>query len=45
MWEIRPEDNPLLFWENDGYSLDETKARPERLADRHVPVIVKEEQP
>jgi hypothetical protein len=41
MWEIRPEDSPLLFWENDGYSLDEAKDRAERLADQHVPVIVR----
>jgi hypothetical protein len=40
MWEIRPEDSPLLFWEMDGYSLDEAKERAERLADQHVPVIL-----
>jgi hypothetical protein len=41
MWEIRPEDSPLLFWECDGYSLDEAKGRAERLADRHVPAILR----
>ena len=41
MWEIRPEDSPLLFWENDSYTLDEAKARAQALADRHVPVIVR----
>jgi hypothetical protein len=39
MWQIRPEDSPLLFWENDGYSLDEAKERAERLATGHVPAI------
>jgi hypothetical protein len=32
MREIRPEDSPLLFWENDGYSLDEAKERAEAVA-------------
>ena len=32
MWQIRPEDWPLLLWEMDGYSLEEAKARAERLA-------------
>jgi hypothetical protein len=32
MWQIRPEDSPLLFWEQDGYSLAEAQARAERLA-------------
>jgi hypothetical protein len=41
MWRLRPEDWPLLVWEMDGYSLDEAKARAERLADQHVPAIVK----
>lgn len=45
MWQIRPEDSPILFWENDGYSLDEAKARAERLASQHVPAIVKGERP
>ena len=40
MWQLRPEDWPLLVWELDGYSLDEAKARAERLADQHVPVII-----
>lgn len=39
MWQTRPEDWPLLMWEMDGYSLDEAKARAERLANQHVPVI------
>jgi hypothetical protein len=39
LWEIRPEDSPLLFWEMDGYSLEEVKERAERLADQHVPAI------
>jgi len=30
MWQIRPEDWPLLLWEMDGYSLEEAKARAER---------------
>ena len=33
MWQIRPEDWPLLTWEMDGFSLEEAKARAERLAD------------
>jgi hypothetical protein len=41
MWQIRPEDWPLLFWEMDGYSLEEAKERAERLADQHVPVIMR----
>jgi len=40
MWQTRPEDWPLLVWEMDGYSLDEAKARAERLADQHVPFIL-----
>jgi predicted RNase H-like HicB family nuclease len=32
----------MLFWEMDGYSLEEARARAERLADQHVPVIIKE---
>ena len=40
MWQLRPEDWPLVVWEMDGYSLDEAKERAERLADRHVPVII-----
>jgi hypothetical protein len=41
MWQTRPEDWPLVVWEMDGYSLDEAKERAERLADQHVPVIIK----
>jgi hypothetical protein len=41
MWEIRPEDSPLLLWECDGYSLSEAKARAERLANRHMPAMVR----
>ena len=33
MWQTRPEDWPLLTWEMDGFSLEEAKARAERLAD------------
>jgi hypothetical protein len=40
MWQIRPEDSPLLVWEKDGYSLEEAKGRAERLADQHVPAVV-----
>jgi hypothetical protein len=29
-----------LFWEMDGFSLEEAKARAERLAAQHVPAIV-----
>jgi hypothetical protein len=43
MWEIRPKDSPLLFWEMDGFSLDEAKARVEHLAAQHVPDIIKEQ--
>jgi hypothetical protein len=43
MWQIRPEDSPLLFWEMDGYSLEEAKARAARLAAEHVPAILKEQ--
>jgi hypothetical protein len=42
MWQIRPEDSPLLFWERDGYSLAEAQVRAERLADHHVPAILTE---
>ena len=42
MWQIRPEDWPLLLWEMDGYSLEEAKARAERLADHHVSIILEE---
>jgi hypothetical protein len=40
VWEIRSEDSPLLVREMDGFSLDEAKARAERLADERVPVII-----
>jgi hypothetical protein len=40
MWQVRPEDWPLLFWEMDDYSPGEAKARAGRLADQHVPVII-----
>jgi hypothetical protein len=40
MWLIRPEDSPLLWWAMEGYSLDEAKDRAERLADKHIPVIL-----
>ena len=39
MWQTRSEDWPLVVWEMDGFSLDEAKARAERLADQHVPAI------
>jgi hypothetical protein len=42
MWETRPEGSPLLFWEMDGYSLEEAKGRAERLADQHVPVLLED---
>ena len=40
VWQLRPEDWPLVVWEMDGYSLDEAKERAERLADQRVPVIL-----
>ena len=43
MYQIRPEDSPILFWAMDGYSLDEAKERAERLVDQHVPVIVEQQ--
>jgi hypothetical protein len=45
MWQLRPEDWPLLFWEMDGFSLEEAKHRAERLANQRVPVIVEGERP
>lgn len=42
MWQLRPEDWPLLVWEMDGYGLEEAKGRAERLADQHVPVILED---
>jgi hypothetical protein len=41
VWQYRAEDSPLLVWEHDGFSLVEAKARAERLADQHVPAILK----
>jgi hypothetical protein len=40
MWQSRPEDHAILFWERDGYSLEEAKERAERLANQRVPVII-----
>jgi hypothetical protein len=40
MWQTHPEDWPLVVWELDGFSLEEAKARAERLANQHVPVII-----
>jgi hypothetical protein len=40
MYQIRPEDSPLLWWAMDGYSLEEAKAKAERLADQHMPPII-----
>jgi hypothetical protein len=45
MWQLRPEDWPLMVWEMDGFSLEEAKARAERLANQRVPVIVEGERP
>jgi hypothetical protein len=39
VWRYPPKGAPLLWWEYDGFSLDEAKGRAERLADEHVPVI------
>jgi hypothetical protein len=39
VWQTRSEDWPLLVWEMDGFTLDEAKAKAERLADQHVPAI------
>ena len=43
MWQIRPEDSPLLFWEMDGYTLAEAQDRAARLAAQHVPAILTEQ--
>jgi hypothetical protein len=40
MWQIRSEDSPLLFWEDEGYTLKQAQARAEQLAAQHVPVIL-----
>jgi hypothetical protein len=45
MWQLRPEDWPLVVWEMDGFSLEETKHRAERLANQRVPGIVEGEGP
>ena len=42
MWQLRPEDWPLVVWEMDGFSLEGAKHRAERLANQRVPVIVQE---
>lgn len=39
MWRYPATDSPLLWWEYDGFSLDEAKAKAERLAGHHVPAI------
>jgi hypothetical protein len=39
MWQIRPEDSPILFWDNDGYDLEHAKTRADRLAAQYVPPI------
>jgi hypothetical protein len=39
VWRYPPKGAPLLWWEYDGFSLDEAKAKAERLADHHVPAI------
>ena len=40
MWQTRPEDWPLLIWENEGYTLNEAKGQAERLAAQRVPFII-----
>jgi hypothetical protein len=42
MWHTRPDDWPLVVWEMDGFSREGAKARAERLADHHVPIILEE---
>ena len=39
VWRYPSKGAPLLWWEYDGFSLDEAKAKAERLADHHVPAI------
>ena len=39
MWQIWPEDWPLVVWQMDGFTLEEAKERAEHLADQHVPAI------
>ena len=38
-WQIRLGGNPLLFWKDDGYSLEKAQARAERPADQRLPLI------
>jgi hypothetical protein len=40
MWQLRPEDWPLVVWEMDGYLLEEAKAKAERLANQRGPGIL-----
>lgn len=42
MWQIRPEDWPLLLWEMDGYSLEGGEGPSGALGDQHVPIILEE---
>jgi hypothetical protein len=45
MWQIRPDDSPLMFWQMDGYSLEEAKTRAAQMAAQHIPPIVRRPQP
>ena len=40
VWQIGPEDWPLVVWEMDGYLLEEAKAKAERLANQRGPGIL-----
>ena len=40
VWQLRPEDWPLVIWEMDGFTLAGAKDKAERLADERVPVII-----
>jgi hypothetical protein len=40
VWQLRPEDWPLVVWELDSFSLEETKDRAKHLAAQHVPVSI-----
>lgn len=40
MWQLRPEDWPLVVWEMDGFNLEEAKEQAERLAAPRIPDIV-----
>jgi hypothetical protein len=42
LWQVRPEDTPLVVWAIDGFSLEEVKARAECLADERVPFTVQD---